>query len=109
MVDSENRIYEDIDQHSTGSNSMAGLETSPDSLAVSPANAAATDSGFSSGQTNGRHNHHQVPCSSDDSWGSGEFETFSSDEAVDDDDDDDPEKINSPTYGILYLSELETK
>ncbi|XP_046653295.1 rho guanine nucleotide exchange factor 10-like protein isoform X3 [Daphnia pulicaria] len=97
VVDSENRIYEDIDQHSTGSNSMAGLETSPDSLAVSPANAAATDSGFSSGQTNGRHNHHQVPCSSDDSWGSGEFETFSSDEAVDDDDDEDAEKINSPT------------
>ena len=96
MVDSENRIYEDIDHNSTGSNSVAGLETLSDSYALSPANAAATDSGFSSGQTSGRQNH-QVPCGSDDSWGSGEFETFSSDEAVDDDDDD-SEKVHSPTY-----------
>ena len=98
MVDSENRIYEDIDHNSTGgSNSMVGSEMLPDSLAVSPANA--TDSGFSSGQTSERQNHH-VPCGSDDSRGSGEFETFSSD----DDRDDDSEKVHSPTYEFLLTN-----
>lgn len=93
MVDCENRIYEDIDHNSFGSNSMAGSEALPDSLAVSSSTTAA-DSGFSPGQTSGRLSH-QVPCGSDDSWGSGEFETFSSDEPIGEDDDD---KIHSPTY-----------
>lgn len=95
MVDCDNRIYEDIDHNSFGSNSMAGSEALPDSLAVSSCTTTATaDSGFSPGQTSGRQNH-QVPCGSDDSWGSGEFETFSSDEPVGEDDDD-PDKIPSP-------------
>lgn len=97
VVDSENRIYEDIDRNSVGSHSTsaaAGLET-PDNQPVSSTTAATTaDSGFScSGRTR-----QQAP-GSDDSWGSGEFETFSSDETIDDDDDDDndSEKIHSPT------------
>ncbi|XP_059352325.1 uncharacterized protein LOC130695539 [Daphnia carinata] len=95
VVDCDNRIYEDIDHNSFGSNSMAGSEALPDSLAVSSCTTTATaDSGFSPGQTSGRQNH-QVPCGSDDSWGSGEFETFSSDEPVGEDDDD-PDKIPSP-------------
>ena len=92
VVDCENRIYEDIDRNSTGSNSTAGLET-PDNLVSLSATAATTDSGFSSGRTSGRKKH-QAP-GSDDSWESGEFETFSSDEVVDD--DDDSEKVHSPT------------
>ena len=92
VVDCENRIYEDIDRNSTGSNSTAGLET-PDNLVSLSATAATTDSGFSSGRTSGRQKH-QAP-GSDDSWESGEFETFSSDEVVDD--DDDSEKVHSPT------------
>lgn len=86
MTDCENRIYEDIDRNSIGS-------TATDNLVASPTTAATIDSGFS-----GRRQNHQTN-GSDDSWGSGEFETFSSDESVDNDEDDnDSGKVHSPTY-----------
>ena len=90
-ADGESRIYEDIDRNSL------------DSCAAHEADAgdAAVDSGFSSVRRGvgvgvgvgvvvggGR----TPAISSDDSWGSGEFESFSSDG----DDDDQPGKSISP-------------
>ena len=99
VVDSENRIYEDIDRNSIGSHhSTTGLNTPENQAIPSSVTAAATDSGFSSGRATRQYQ----AAGSDDSWGSGEFETFSSDEAVGDDDDD-SEKVHSPTYGFDYL------
>lgn len=97
VVDSENRIYEDIDRNSIGSHhSTTGLNTPENQAIPSSVTAAATDSGFSSGRATRQYQ----AAGSDDSWGSGEFETFSSDEAVGDDDDD-SEKVHSPTYGLI--------
>ena len=76
VVDNDSQIYEDIDQNSVGS--TAG-----------PDKEAAADSGFSSRRTTAVGG--VRAASSDDSWGSGEFESFSSDA-----EDDDSEKINSP-------------
>lgn len=75
-MDNESQIYEDIDRNSV--DSAAGQEGD-----------AAVDSGFSSRRATTIGS--RAAPSSDDSWGSGEFESFSSDG-----EEDDSEKVNSP-------------
>lgn len=88
MVDSkENKIYEDIVDHSNSvttnsRNSQHGLASSVTTAIKN------TDSVFSSARRR------KPAAGSDDSWGSGEFESFSSDE----EEDEVTKKVHSPTY-----------
>jgi len=78
-LDHDGQIYEDIDRSSVGS--AAGAEGD-----------GAVDSGvFSSSRRATVADGGRAASSGDDSWGSGEFESFSSDG-----DDDDADKIHSP-------------
>lgn len=82
----ESQIYEDIDRNSVTSNSTTGPDSS---MTTATAITTTTDSGFSSA----RSRKTPVAGGSDDSWGSGEFESFSSDE----DQDGKSRKVHSPT------------
>ena len=90
VVDSqENQIYEDIvDHNSVTTNSKTSQHGPESSVATTVTN---TDSGFSSARRR------KLAAGSDDSWGSGEFESFSSDE----EEDEVSRKVHSPTYEYI--------